>query len=596
MRGFRLSQNATGMLPPVVGVSQASSEQTMHDDGSKAAPVVSSYPHPYELAELRSGFCPSEAEKAVIEERLARANEKRMAITEELLRSDDPKTQVQLEELVDTVNNYMAAQHCLLSPIRRLPKDILSRIFKFYRPELVFFDPSPTENDFVIRQICSHWRSVVVGCNELWADFVIDFKGAMDRLEEPDPSLLVDQANRLLNVCIVRSGDHPIRFGLFMPTSIVGYASDLLAQLWAVTDRWKLVSLNMDVRQFASHAPKHYELPILHEVVIADREADYRPDLKLFSSAPKLTRLELDFRRPKQLGLPWSQITYLSWCTPLLNAGDYIDALQRMPNLEEMELANKELESTVSGQSVRLPRLRTLKIDAGGRSFKNVMQAIEAPALTTLHIYPVLASEYDDTLSAKPVVAFIRRSGCHLKELSLKRFEPPGVMQILEMTPDLEHLMLDSRNLWRKGISEILEALVGPDPSNPLQTTSTRMLLKLRSFYYNCGIAEDIPLMEMLTLMRVRSPKEIKDPSEGVPIESATLEYCVTIDEAHFEEFEKAALEDIGVDITMKKVLGGSLVKMTWPKELSKGVGKRTGSIEGEIARKESRENVLEMD
>ncbi|KAJ7154244.1 hypothetical protein C8R46DRAFT_447634 [Mycena filopes] len=66
----------------------------------------------------------------------------------------------------------------LMSPIRRLPPEILGEIFLYFTPVLCAdlrrssrFDPRPSEVPWYLGQVCQYWRRVAVSLRPLWSVF-----------------------------------------------------------------------------------------------------------------------------------------------------------------------------------------------------------------------------------------------------------------------------------------------------------------------------------------------------------------------------------------------------------------------------------------
>ena len=76
-----------------------------------------------------------------------------------------------LKDLADA-QERIAYQKCLLSPIRRVPVEILQSIFLACLPK-GFVEADPEGAPLLLCQICKYWRDVALAFPRLWASFKV---------------------------------------------------------------------------------------------------------------------------------------------------------------------------------------------------------------------------------------------------------------------------------------------------------------------------------------------------------------------------------------------------------------------------------------
>ncbi|KAJ6507352.1 hypothetical protein C8R47DRAFT_91061 [Mycena vitilis] len=81
-----------------------------------------------------------------------------------------------IDELVeerDMLNSYVEAHRALVSPIRRLPLDIIEEIFMACLPSSRNCVMSAKEAPVILGRICSSWRAISFSIPRLWARLYI---------------------------------------------------------------------------------------------------------------------------------------------------------------------------------------------------------------------------------------------------------------------------------------------------------------------------------------------------------------------------------------------------------------------------------------
>ncbi|KAJ6580756.1 hypothetical protein B0H19DRAFT_982308, partial [Mycena capillaripes] len=85
---------------------------------------------------------------------------------------------MQLEEERTSLSGYIARNKAILSPIRRIPPEVLGEVFSWTLPSITDalsrgrFDMEASP--WVLTQICSRWRAISLSTSSLWSCITID--------------------------------------------------------------------------------------------------------------------------------------------------------------------------------------------------------------------------------------------------------------------------------------------------------------------------------------------------------------------------------------------------------------------------------------
>ncbi|KAK0200165.1 hypothetical protein DFS33DRAFT_128821 [Desarmillaria ectypa] len=168
----------------------------------------------------------------------------------------------------------------LLSPIRRIPREILSEIFLHtqnrYGPHQVFEVLSPS---WVLSWVCSLWRTVVVNCSEFWCN-----------LDVYPRRKVTENAAFLLRTTISRARERKLILRLRLS---YGFSSDwevpfLLNILMESSDRWLTANLNLPPQFLPALAPLHGRLDSLERLNMYCQDSALNVHIGAFEVAPRL--------------------------------------------------------------------------------------------------------------------------------------------------------------------------------------------------------------------------------------------------------------------------------------------------------------------
>ncbi|KAJ7765764.1 hypothetical protein B0H16DRAFT_1687359 [Mycena metata] len=265
--------------------------------------MASSFAH-----QLGTNYCPTDDELSQIHALLVEPSLRLRRLDDEI--ADLQKAIDKLTEERGTLGAFVDAHKALLSPIRRLPLDLIQGIFVACLPTHRNCVMSATEVPVLLGRICSSWRAISLVTPRLWARLHIvglHHRGA------PDPSVDAKVAQRIevLRTWLSRSG------GLPLSISIHGFTQDLLRTLLPFAPRWqhirflsRLTSMGPFSRIAEADVPMLETIAFTHDL---PREKDWDLERFTFLRGPRIwgfTASTEDFATVN-LPLRWHQLTTL---------------------------------------------------------------------------------------------------------------------------------------------------------------------------------------------------------------------------------------------------------------------------------------------
>ncbi|KAL0564002.1 hypothetical protein V5O48_018055 [Marasmius crinis-equi] len=330
--------------------------------------------------------------------------------------------------------------HSLLSPIHRLPPEILTEIFAILCVT-VLISPQEIPDIMSISQVCCLWREIVLSTPLLWSDFEVTSRyyacSSSGKVQEDieEMSALIDRVRLFLE----RSRNVPLTLTLSIE---VGGAKmqELLSILLESADRWK----DLDIRAL------YFRRPVL--------ELLSRHLSSLQSLALTYNTLNTDpSRHWSLLRLPWGHLTKLE---ALFVDGPSLAALLRKcPRLKVLKLIGYTYSNTQTTSPITLSCLETLFLRGKGTPL--LLGDLSLPNLTTLDFEDhYIGNWINDT---HLIVESLQRSSCTIVNLAfglppiLTRAEE--MLAFLRLFPSLQTLSIESDR--RDAIEHFIAPILG---------------------------------------------------------------------------------------------------------------------------------------
>ncbi|KAJ6471906.1 hypothetical protein C8R45DRAFT_414324 [Mycena sanguinolenta] len=374
----------------------------------------------------------------------------------------------ELNEERDRLSSYRAQNCAILSPLRRMPPEILAEIFSWTAPKQIQRrrdTPRPKLPwPWALTRISRRWRDIVVSTPSLWSRVVIDFEAY------PTPSYSLP----MLEAQIARAQKLKIHLYGSEFESSSKYQVEMFRYLAQHSSRWEefyfhstraLSPLLADIR---GQVPSLRVLRIQWNDDRDDSDGAAEP-IDFVESAPSLVDVGVfNAFTPMPISLPAHQLTRYELRAPW----DMHKAiLTRAPNLVEAHIdvrfGNESWLDT--GEIIDLPELDRLYTSTLG-----VLRYIRTPVLQGLALSP---SSADRTFIVSELKSFLSRSACTLRRLCLSQLRYSDIaIAILKTIPSLTEfgIMLFTFNFGLENLMEELgarfasEAIVAPQLSTVL--------------------------------------------------------------------------------------------------------------------------------
>lgn len=382
-------------------------------------------------------------------------------------------------------------QTSLLSPIRRLPNELLSEILVYCSGGRVDVC-SPRADIWNFGKVCKRWRDVSVS-SEVWSSIDV----ALEGMTPWNTSTPIAMVTHLVDLCLRRSRDRSLSVKFIEIGSPTTF-KDIFDILSRYSHRWEelFVSLSM----LPVEPPVlDYGLTRLNFLRFTGAYKGPTP-LDTFKHAQQLRRLQLvSVTKPLlSLLLPWAQITDFKAVLCQFRPGEYMEMLKAMPNVVRfISRWNKGIKRTNGADThpIHLRRLKTFELEAFPSEMYTILQPLTFPLLTDLTLVTSVTSTLDSStfaLVADSVVSAVSRSFCRLTSLSLRSVDSACVSRILRHTRTVKHLELR----YIHSAQVILQQLICPSPFVP----------RLRSFSLECVVDQGATCIgPLVSMIRSRS-------------------------------------------------------------------------------------------
>ncbi|KAF7354407.1 hypothetical protein MVEN_01129700 [Mycena venus] len=404
-----------------------------------------------------------------------------------LLRGNDPPTDLQAREarrLLDAANAELAAlddaisklslvpsqlqlqrqSHTessialrkVLSPIRRIPCEILGEIFLCCRNNSIhapgYLITDPRETPLLLGTICSSWRVVSHNTPRVWDTVFLGTQPALDAAKALSMRALLERSRRLpLTISLVALQDPSFERDWSATTR---WALDVV---WDFHERLEHISLGVTAEGVVPRIlPLEKPLPVLNSVnfIVHHRATDplLAAYLDLFQTAPRLRVLKLEDPRHSDDILtsrfPWSQLISLDLDIPIdvLTARDILVQCTMLETARFLNIEGAVEDDTSVRPICTLNHLQTLNLVLGrGYRVASISDGPSADFITSFAMPKLnkLRIELSDW-SADDLLNLHARSHFTLHGLSLTglAFPVDELLPLLQLLTALQSLSL----------------------------------------------------------------------------------------------------------------------------------------------------------
>ncbi|KAJ7432440.1 hypothetical protein B0H11DRAFT_2297560 [Mycena galericulata] len=478
------------------------------------------------------------------------------ALSDELSRYDDEISRLKTQLSTLTADRAaLEAYHndcsSLLSPIRRLPSELLVEIFdlcdRSFTPAFQFDDVPAVTLEIelsrlahapllAVSQVCALWHDIAMGTQSLWNTIELHNILWSTRIS-------TEKMVSLLQSALTRGGTSLLSILVVISASVSEPQTPALALLAAHSERWKSAGFMCGEADLLDLSDVKGRLPQLQSLELLGEPSP----LDMFEIAPRLQRLHFsgspaDFAALPNL--PLHQLHELR-CTEMWGASELLGfpaspALNLSTHLSNtakfcLQLASLVLPPNIQ-LSASLPPITSsmaslwIGVERDGFSAGNVtrpmgeiIKSLTLPALEEFEIdaegYPRLALPWPQN----EFLALSSRSSFHTHLLCLKLYHsivtPEQLLECLANLPALEMLGISDHRLVAEG-GGADQLLISDTLLGELTRTSKRCLIpRLKSFNCQSLLQFDDTMYLNFVLSRLPTARADDENSEKDPFE-----------------------------------------------------------------------------
>ncbi|KAH9475519.1 hypothetical protein JR316_0012634 [Psilocybe cubensis] len=504
---------------------------------------------------VRSNEPPSDNVLIQLQSILAGPEKQLVEIDAQIDRLQD--TIYELQKTRANIEKPISEYRCIVSLIRRIPSDILSKIFRHCLPTHRNPTISASEAPMLLTRVCSRWRNVTLSSPRLWSHLHITFhhevpiKTVYDRTPLETVSALLRKRCDAIKEWMVRSGDCPLHLSIYYNGMSITFDNPPLSQsallllkiILSFSSRWKTLELNVPIQVFVEldAMVSTMTIPNLTQVRIIIQDW-YQNDIFLRQPCPTLEILKISSLKHISLcnyhmdeihlfqlmRLTSRNVTHFSFHS-LVDLADIFRILESCPQLVHAMFSIITISdyNTVSQRIIQLPFLESLWIVDNSLDTlvsDALYKHIAAPALRWIqHKGPTdiefLFSNNRFSRQNRPhSISSLVETSLGIRVLELDRFvmAPDTLRTLLEVpstTFFLNTLCLISPNPTEIKVSALGE-IIDPFDLNDLivqEASDGRgkyvLLPRLEIFELNATLASDDTVFKFVSgRMDVRSP------------------------------------------------------------------------------------------
>ncbi|KAK7042993.1 hypothetical protein VNI00_008731 [Paramarasmius palmivorus] len=426
-----------------------------------------------------------------------------------------------MENRSNGLRRSMEKYRSLLSPVHRMPPEILLNIFSFCceRNELDYRAPAVS----TLSTVCGRWRDLALSTPALWSSISIRF----GYWEEEGDAL-----DRITKFFLERSRASPLRLTLDF-TNVAYEIEDVYPTLQALVQaapRWASVSLTVTPPILANSVfhPIKGRLPILSHLELVPADTGELDDpvegLELFSDCPALRSVKLSpVVVTEPVSLPFQRITFLELYYS--DAENAIMFLNRFPNLTKITFSHVGGGSAEEHVFLNARHLLVIATEC-----TDVMFPLEYTTLCMLSSFDIrgdsgvaVPTHWEDWDPA-PLHTFLARSACNLTSLRLSwlPIQDTEAMSLLQNMASLTSLQLDEYRTPSPNVivttSFLMCLAVDHGSSSATSALFLPRLVDLRLSVHRAGL-------DINALVRAVSTRWLPDPTDASEIGVDCLRY-----------------------------------------------------------------------
>ncbi|KAJ7633448.1 hypothetical protein DFH06DRAFT_1222836 [Mycena polygramma] len=418
--------------------------------------------------QLGTNYCPTDQELLEIRGLLVEPALQMERLDDEIV--DLQKTLGRLAEERAGLDAFMEAHKALISPVRRLPLDIVQEIFLACLPTRRNCAMSASEAPILLGRICGSWRAISLSTPRLWAKLhvVRPSRPPPDAYEFGSFERKCAQRLEMLQTWLRRSSDCALSVSL---DEGVDYGADAapreyLHELLTFASRWREIKVTSQapmLRETLSRLAAS-DVPLLQDLEIYERPVPVDPDPSLPNTtwasvailgSRRLSRLSLSAGdlSPTRLPVAWGQLTSLTladlvWNSPNNLTDRAIHVLSQCPALRfcrftVLDPVEWTPENRAVGSIVECPFLDEMSLSClsiPAFTIPRIFRRLSLPQLRKFLLRGFSGPESHDALSFSSFLAVATR--LEILDISAETFSKASLLELIHGLPTLRRLHL----------------------------------------------------------------------------------------------------------------------------------------------------------
>ncbi|KAJ7785671.1 hypothetical protein B0H16DRAFT_1487623 [Mycena metata] len=429
---------------------------------------------------LGTNYCPLDEEVLEIQRLLVEPLSRLKGIDDKI--AELQKTVDELTRERDSVSTYVEAHKALLSPLRRLPLDIIQEIFVACLPTHRNCVMSAVEAPVLLGRICSSWRELSLSTPRLWARLHIA------EPPRPRPAQIYEEkyVQRLATTkaWLGRSGHCPLSISLAgsqsSPPGTPDTVNPFLEVVLSYVSRWQhFVVITLPGLDSVYNLTEH-DVPLLETLEIRpiSLARTHQSSFGLLHGS-KISSFDLTVSDINPLALPlrWENLTSLCLINQgrrpagsLFTSDEALKILTRCTRLRtcQFRLVETHTPPPLEDSILELPHLSSLDITLlGGLMFSpgRLFSRLLLPELRSLRFTSGVQTSIPQNLSFPFLVVSPKLEQLALE---LQLFGKESLLHLLSvLPPSIQRLLLLGNIVSTDPFDDAALASLTPSPDNP---------------------------------------------------------------------------------------------------------------------------------
>lgn len=340
---------------------------------------------------------------------------------------------------------YVKQHRAILSPIRRVPPEIISEIFLLCLPKVPSTFPVNQSHfeslgePLTLTHVSKSWRSIALSTQRLWSSFAYSFR----RDKGPKLHTVHTVIPPLLEMWLPRSGHLPLSLTFkadpYSTSANEKSTAVMLDTLQKCAPRSRELNITSGIPMLNQLA--HTGFPLLEQLdlTVILQKVPTSPSAFMFETAPRLRILNLqipnEMRGDYRQLFKWSNLTHFT-SNYAVGSRDrsFIEGLLRCQGLQTCKIVLNDMQR-LSSPPALLPHLHTLQITDLFGANDHFLENLVVPSLRDFRLLGNCRDWPVDKLTD-----LTRRSSCNLKHLGFKYSCPDSLLDFLKHTQSLTTL------------------------------------------------------------------------------------------------------------------------------------------------------------